>query len=307
MSSTGAYIAGLVGIVAVMLSLGYNWSKFSHKGVPWAIEGVLMIAIIIVAVDWTGQAIDQEVTAAPPTQLTLPMPIVSPLATPEATSALSAPPTPITTEKPTEEKYTDWSDWTILTYNPESPPEFGAKEFMILEDLGKTTVFDGYIYAQGDPVEQIVMVVTGELTAQLYKGYEYFSADGGLYAIKEGTEWKEIEKISLSEAPPSNLSVRYTFVETDVERTEKAALASGGYSSPTYFIWKKESREAGLVDTKSNTIAFPSGTVTFSQKEEIKVPLLSPITKVAGYERIRTAVYKDVYNYRRKLRSLIPV
>ena len=52
MSSTGAYIAGMVGIIGVMLALFYNRDKFYNEGIPWVLEGVLLIALLFVFSDW---------------------------------------------------------------------------------------------------------------------------------------------------------------------------------------------------------------------------------------------------------------
>ena len=199
-------------------------------------------------------------------------------------------------------KYSDWSNWTTYTYNKSNPPAFGKYELSELVDLGKTTEFDYYKYTNGDPFYQNVRVNAGTINQTYCSDYEYYRIENGststTYAVKHGDDWVYAGRVTSAEMPQDTMAVKYVFVDFDWSN-----CGSGCTKAPKK-IWDKYTRTAYRA-TGTSTLVSSSNVVTTCAKTTTKaVNIVVNVKQLVGYEKIRTAVYKDVYRYKKRTRSI---
>ena len=195
-------------------------------------------------------------------------------------------------------QYSGWSDWKTSTYNPSSPPQFGNYPYIEIVDLGKTQEVDYYKESLGDPIYKYETVRIGNITQTYCKGYNYYrdTTTSKTYAIKQGTDWKFEKMVTTSSAPTDTLSVKYEFVGFDWKCT--------GCETVPRKIWNKYTRTVGTV-TATNTISTSGITVTCAQTEARTVEVFDTVKIFVDYEIIKTPVYRDVYKYKQRTRTLI--
>ena len=109
--------------------------------------------------------------------------------------------------------------------------------------------------------------------------------------------------VSLKGAPQDNLATRYEYVGADFDRCGSSC------NTTPYTTWQKYTRDVGTVQTSSN-----GTTITFKDSKIVTEDILwnttngvkfNTITKIVGYNEIRNALYKDVYQYRTRTRTVV--
>ena len=194
-------------------------------------------------------------------------------------------------------QYSNWSNWTTSTYNPSNPPAFGKYTLIEIENLGKTQEVDYYKESTGEAFYQYKQVKVGTAKQTYCKGYDYFRTTKSTttYAVKQGTGWKFVGMVTTTGWPTDSLSVKYEFVGFDwkctgCERTPKK-------------IWNKYTRTVGTVT--SNTVTTSGIKVTCAETETKTIDIYDTVKIFVDYEIIKTPVYKDVYKYRQRTRTLV--
>ena len=205
-------------------------------------------------------------------------------------------------EKAIDAKYSAWTDWTKLTYNPSNPPKFGKYALIEMEDLGKVQEVDHYEYSTGNPITQTVKVKVGTVSGTYCADYNYYrittSTTTTTYAVKYGDDWTYVGRVTRTSAPTDTMTVRYEFVGLDWSE-----CGTGCTRAPKQ-IWNKFTRTA-YIASSTDTVTTSSGVVVKCAKTATReVTIYSNVNKVVGYEQIRKPVYKDVYYYRKRTRKL---
>lgn len=199
-------------------------------------------------------------------------------------------------------QYSAWGDWTTATYNPSSPPKFGKYALIEIEDLGKTQEIDYYKYSNGDPIYANRIVKIGTITQTYCKDYEYYrtvtETQTITYAVRTGTQWTSKGMVTTTGVPTDTLAVKYEYVGEDW------SSCGTGCSRAPKKIWNKYSRDVYTV-TSSNSMVNNSGiTVTCGETATKEVEIFATVRELVDYEEIRTPVYRDVYKYRQRIRSV---
>lgn len=200
-------------------------------------------------------------------------------------------------------EYSNWGDWVTETYNPEQPPLFGKYNLIEIVDLGKTQEVAYYQYSKGDPVYKEKLVKVGTIKQTYCSDYEYYRSSTTTttttYAVKTGTDWKYVGRVTTSGTPVDTLAVRYEFVGWDW-----SDCGTGCTRAPRA-IWNKYTRTV-YIASSTNTIKTPDGIITTCASTTTKdVEIFAVAKELIGYEEIRTPVYKDVYKYKERRRTLI--
>lgn len=202
-------------------------------------------------------------------------------------------------------QYSNWSDWTTHTYDPNNAPAFGSYPLIVIEDLGKSTVTE-WKYAVGDPVTKTEVVETGKVTEKSCKDYTYYRVTTSTtttttYTVSKSAKWVYKGTVSLKGAPTDNLATKYEFVGMDFNR------CGSDCTTTPYTTWHKYERAVGKVSTNGNstTVTTSGITVECSEFEEKETILFNTVTKVVGYSQTRTPISKEVYQYRKKTRTLV--
>lgn len=210
-------------------------------------------------------------------------------------------------QKQVAAQYSNWTDWKTGTYTSANPPKFGKYALVEIEDLGKSTVFDRWKYSTtGKPITKTKVIETGRVSEKSCKGYTYYrvttSTTTTTYAVSTSGSWKYVGTVSLKGAPQDNLATRYDPVGMDFERCGSSCTTT------PYTTWKKYVRDVGTVSTSGNgstTITTSNIAVECKEYETKETILFNTITSVVGYEEVREALYKDVYQYRSRTRTLV--
>lgn len=200
-------------------------------------------------------------------------------------------------------EYSSWGEWTTSTYNPEEKPPFGSYNLIEIVDLGKTQEVDYYQYLKGEPIYKDQLIKVGTINQTYCSGYDYYrtttSTTTTTYAIKTGEDWQYVGRVTTSGVPTDTLAVKYELVGLDW-----SDCGTGCTRAPRK-IWNKYTRTVSIVSS-SNTIVTSSGvTVSCSSTESKSVEIFGIAKALVGYEEIRTPVYKDVYKYKQRRRTLV--
>ena len=124
-------------------------------------------------------------------------------------------------------------------------------------------------------------------------------SEGEQLDIKVGEDWKYEGMVTTTGVPTSTLAVKYEFVGLDW-----SDCGTGCTRAPKK-IWNKYTRSVSIVSS-SNTIKTPEGVVVECNQTATKeVEIFGVVKALVGYEEIRTPVYKDVYKYKYRKRTLI--
>lgn len=195
-------------------------------------------------------------------------------------------------------QYSNWSAWQTYTYNPANKPNFGNYALIQIEDLGKTTVVDYYKEEAGQAIYQNIQVKVGTAQQTYCTGYTYYrtTTSQTTYAIKEGTGWVYKGMVTTTGGTTNTLSVKYEFVGFDWECT--------GCERVPRKIWNKYTREVGTV-TNTNTVVTSGVTTSCTSTAVRTIDIYDYVSKFVRYDIIRVPVYKDVYNYRRRTRTVV--
>ena len=203
-------------------------------------------------------------------------------------------------------QYSNWSNWATYTYNPNSKPSFGKYNLIEIEDLGKSTVVDYYQYSRGDAIKQNKVVKVGTATQTYCKEYSYYrtttttATTTTTYAVKAGEGWKFVGQVVTTGVPTDTLSVKYEFVGLDWSNCGTECTRAPKK------IWNKYTRTVYKVPTSNTVYDTKTGvTVTCNATATKQVELFDTISIIVGYEEIKTPVYKDVYKYRERRRTLV--
>ena len=196
-------------------------------------------------------------------------------------------------------QYSSWSAWTTSTYNPSNPPKFGNYDLIEIKDLGKTQEVDYYKESTGKEFYQYKPVKVGTTTERYCSGYDYYreKTTSTTIAIKSGTSWNFVSMVTTSSAPTSTESVKYEFVGFDWKCT-------GCERTPRY-IWNKYNRTTYEVKSVENMVTKSGVKAECSGYETKTVEIFDTVKIFVDYEIIRTPVYKDVYKYQKRTRSLV--
>lgn len=199
-----------------------------------------------------------------------------------------------------DNQYSAWSNWTTSTYNPSNPPSFGKYTLIEIENLGKTQEVDYYKESTGKAFYKYKPVKVGTATQTYCKDYDYYrdtKTTTTTFAIKKGTEWKFAGMITTTGWPTDSLAIKYEFVGYDWKCT--------GCETTPKKIWNKYTRTITYA-TSTDTVTTTSGiTVTCAETETKTVEIFDTVKVFVDYEKIKTPVYKDVYKYRQRTRSLV--
>ena len=196
-------------------------------------------------------------------------------------------------------QYSEWSAWTTSTYNPNNKPSFGKYTLIEIVDLGKTQEVDYYKESTGEAFYKYKTVKVGTAQQTYCKGYNYFrdtKTTTTTYAIKQGSDWRFEKMVTTTGWPTDSLSVKYEFVGFDwkctgCERTPKK-------------IWNKYVRTVGTV-TSTNSVTTSGIRVECAETETKTIEIFDTVKIFVDYEIIRTPVYKDVYKYKQRTRTLV--
>jgi len=166
-------------------------------------------------------------------------------------------------------------------------------------DLGKTQEVDYYKESTGQAFYQYKPVKVGTTTEKYCTGYDYYreKTTSVTTAIKKGTSWNFVSMVTTSSVPSDSLSVQYEFVGFDWKCT-------GCERTPRY-IWNKYNRTTYEVKTVENMETITGVKAECSGYETKTVEVYDTVKVFVDYEIIRTPVYKDVYKYQKRTRSLV--
>lgn len=194
-------------------------------------------------------------------------------------------------------KYSSWSNWNKLTYNPLTPPKFESTDTKQVENLGKSTTTT-YQYKVGSPIYMSELKELNGLTEQVCKGYDYYRAasNNQTYAVKKGLGWQYQGIIISNKTPIETINTKYTY--------EGLNWNCGKCITPN-IVWKKYTRNIDTVVDK-NTLKSSSGSITKCSKFETgKVVLFNNTKRIVAFNQLRTEINKDVYSYRYRTRSIL--
>ncbi len=206
-------------------------------------------------------------------------------------------------KKTWDDKYSEWSGWTTLTYDPSNRPTFGTTNTKITEDLGSERVSDGYEYKVGEAIYGTVGKESASITEKVCSGYTYYRTSTSTtttYAVKVGSNggWTYQKTISKKEKPADTLSTKYVYAGVNW------SACDGPCNSSPYKLYKVYTRDVSTV-TASDTIKSSSGIEVKCSSFETKTTYsYSTYTTVIGYNETRTEKFKTVYKYRYKTRTL---
>ena len=164
---------------------------------------------------------------------------------------------------------------------------------------GKTQEVDYYKESTGEAFYKYKTVKVGTAQQTYCKGYNYFrdtKTTTTTYAIKQGSDWRFEKMVTTTGWPTDSLSVKYEFVGFDwkctgCERTPKK-------------IWNKYVRTVGTV-TSTNSVTTSGIRVECAETETKTIEIFDTVKIFVDYEIIRTPVYKDVYKYKQRTRTLV--
>ena len=200
-------------------------------------------------------------------------------------------------------QYSAWSDWATYTYSPSNPPKFGKYPLIEMVDLGKTSELDHYTYSVGDAITQNVKVKVGTINQTYCTDYNYYrvttTTTTTTYAVKYGDDWKYVGRVTTTGVPTDTMAVKYEFVGLDW-----SGCGTGCTRAPRK-IWNKYTRTVYTVPSTTTVVSSSGVKVTCAKTETKTVTIYSNVNKVVGYEQVRTPVYKDVYKYKKRTRTLI--
>ena len=196
-------------------------------------------------------------------------------------------------------QYSAWSDWKTSTYNPSNPPKFGNYALIEIVNLGKSQEVDYYKESTGNAIYKYKTVKVGTATQTYCSGYNYYrdtKTTTTTYAIKQGEDWKFEKMVTTTGSPTDSLSVKYEFVGFDWKCT--------GCETTPRMIWNKYTRNVGVA-TASNTVTTSGISVTCAKTETRTIEVFDTVKIFVDYQIIRTPIYKDVYKYKQRTRTLI--
>jgi len=204
-------------------------------------------------------------------------------------------PWPISTSSTNyERKYSDWSEWTVATYNLTNKPNFGHFPTIEVEDLGVSAVENGYIYSVGNPITHVKVVEYGKVSIKGVKGYSYFLLDSSLYAVPNDSQWEYSGQKALAESPSDSLNIRWEYVGF-----------SPDYHTTGLKLWDCYIRQVGKVDQENNSIQFDDHIVNVDKTVDVNAQYVTTYTEIVGYEQIREMQYRDVYSVRYRTRTIL--
>ena len=203
-----------------------------------------------------------------------------------------------------DDKYSDWSNWTTATYDPSNPPKFGTTTTKVTEDLGSEKVLDKYKYSLGDPIygnvtkeEESTRIFVK--TCSSYKYYRISTNTTRTYAIKvaDNDGWTYKETKTYVNKPEDTLSIKYVYAGED--------WSCGDCTSTPKKLYKVYTRNVSVV-TAEDTITNSNGVkVTCNSYETKPIVVVTTYNTIVGYNKVRTPVYKTIYKYRYKTRTLV--
>lgn len=199
-------------------------------------------------------------------------------------------------------QYSAWGAWTTYTYSKNNPPKFGKYELIEMEDLGKSQEVDYYQYTKGEPIYVKDTVKVGTINQTYCTGYKYYRTTTNntttTYAVSESDDWVFEGRITTTGVPTNTLAVKFELVGLDWSN-----CGTGCTRAPKK-IWNKYSRRVYKA-TSTNTVTTLSGVSTpCGSTATRQVEVFATVDKLVGYEEVRTPVYKDVYRYRRRTRTV---
>ncbi len=200
-------------------------------------------------------------------------------------------------------EYSAWSDWSKLTYNPSNKPSFGTYALIEMVDLGKNEEVDHYEYSTGDPIKQTVKVKVGTVKGTYCSDYNYYrvqtTTKTTTYAVSVKDDWSYVGRVTRTSPPTDTMTARYEYVGLDWSD------CGTGCSRAPRQIWNKFTRTAYLASS-TNTVTSSDGVVVKCASTSTRtITIYSNVEKTVGYEQIRRPVYKDVYYYKKRTRSLV--
>lgn len=200
-------------------------------------------------------------------------------------------------------QYSEWGDWTTSTYNPSSPPPFGSYNLIEVVDLGKSQEIDYYKYSRGAAIYKNQTIKVGTINQTYCTGYNYYrtttTTSTKTYAVKTSDDWVYQGRVVTEGVPTDTLAVKYEFVGLDWSD------CGTGCTTTSKKIWNKYTRTV-YVASSDNTVTSSSGiTVSCDQTENKQVEIFGVTQALVGYEEVRTPVYKDVYKYKQRRRTLV--
>ena len=159
-----------------------------------------------------------------------------------------------------------------------------------------------YEYSVGDPIKQTVKVKVGTVSQTYCTDYNYYrvttSTTTTTYAVKLSDDWKYVGRVTTTGSPTDTMTVKYEFVGLDWSE-----CGTGCTRAPKQ-IWNKFTRTA-YIASSTDTVTTNDGVKVKCAKTGTRtVTIYSNVNQIAGYEQVRTPVYKDVYYYKRRTRTV---
>ena len=166
-------------------------------------------------------------------------------------------------------------------------------------DLGKTQEVDYYKESTGNAFYQYKPVKVGTTTETYCTGYDYYreKTTSTTIAVKSGSDWNFLGMVTTSSVPTNTESVKYEFVGFDWKCT-------GCERTPRY-IWNKYNRTTYEVKTPDNMVTKSGVKAVCNGYETKTIEVFDTVKIFVDYEIIRTPIYKDVYKYQKRTRTLV--
>ena len=197
-------------------------------------------------------------------------------------------------------QYSNWTDWKTSTYNLNNPPQFGKYPLVEIVDLGKSQVVDYYQYSKGNPIYKNEIVKVGTVQQTYCKDYKYYrtttSTTTTTYAVANGEGWTFAGTVTTTGWPTDTLAVKYELVGFDYDCT--------GCSRTPRKIWNRYTRKV-YTASSTDTVTTSYITISCAETEKKTVEIFGLAKKLVGYEEVRTPVYKDIYQYKARTRTVI--
>lgn len=192
-------------------------------------------------------------------------------------------------------KYSAWSSWKELEYNPSNPPKFEKTDTKQVENLGKKET-KSYEYSVGSAIYLNKLNKINTLTESICKGYDYYRVGQNTYAVKNNQSWAYQGTVKSNTTPTETVGIQYVF--------DKLDWNCGTCKTPNV-IWKKYTRPS-LTVVNANTLKTSNGsTIKCDTLVNGTVTVYNNYKQIVAFNQSRKEVSNTVYLYRYSTRELL--
>lgn len=192
-------------------------------------------------------------------------------------------------------KYSAWSSWKEVNYNPSNPPKFEKTDTKQVENLGKKTTVS-YKYSVGKAIYLNQLNEINRLTEQVCKGYDYYRLSSTTYALKKNQSWIYQGTVKLNTTPNETIDTKYVFDRLDWN--------CGKCSSPN-IIWKKYTRSVLTVVNKNTLKQSNGSTIRCDSLTNGHLTNMNRYKQIVAFNQTRKEVNNTSYIYRYRSRQLL--